>query len=91
MFSSLGQAVGLNAAQGLANSIHNSPMASIAAMPYHMPDPASYTSNTTNVQITHAENGFVLTINRKVIVCTDLNDMAQQLVAAMIAERMEKK
>lgn len=48
------------------------------------------TSNTTYVELVQADNGWILHIKNKTLICSDLNDLSQQLVAAMVADRMEK-
>ena len=77
-----------SASLGMAN-IQN---AQIAPQPYatgsvDYPPP----TNTTFVEIDQADNGWILRVKRKTVICTDLNDLSRQLVAAMVADRMESK
>jgi hypothetical protein len=76
-----------SASLGMAN-IQN---AQITPQPYAADKIYPPPSNTTMVEIDQAENGWILRIKRKTFICTDLNDLSQQLVAAMVADRMEIK
>jgi hypothetical protein len=76
-----------SASLGMAN-IQN---AQITPQPYVADKIHPPPSNTTFVEVDQAENGWILRIKRKTFICTDLNDLSQQLVAAMVADRMESK
>jgi hypothetical protein len=76
-----------SASLGMAN-IQN---AQITPQPYVADKIQPPPSNTTFVEVDQAENGWILRIKRKTFICTDLNDLSQQLVAAMVADRMEIK
>lgn len=78
-----------SASLGMAN-IQN---AQISPQPYPYANDKIHPppSNTTFVEIDQAENGWILRVKRKTFICTDLNDLSQQLVAAMVADRMESK